>query len=132
MRRCPLGASAASSGLNLPLRSKSSSAPVAFHPLFKNLQMLRIFAHMLDRHLVRAPSAFDGLTIHHFRSRPAFRSAENQHRPARAFGLALFAEAPLYRPNLGQNRIEDSRHPLVHHRGVIAFEEIRRVAVAAK
>ena len=55
--------------------------PIALHPVFELLQVLSIL-EVRDRNLMRAPSALDRVTVHEFRSGPAFRRAENNHGAA--------------------------------------------------
>ena len=65
---------------------------VAPHPVFELPQMLGVL-EVRDRHLMRAPGALDGLAVDDFRSGPAFRRAEDDHRPARASHVLRVAGA---------------------------------------
>jgi len=40
---------------------------IALHPVFQNLEMTRLGRQIRDRHLVRAPCAFDRFTVHNLR-----------------------------------------------------------------
>ncbi len=62
---------------------------------------------------------------------PAFRAAQDDHRPDRPRGIAragLFLDGA----DLGEGRVERRRHGLVHDRRVVAFDEDRRIAIAAQ
>src|SRR5581483_8960987 len=55
---------------------------IAPHPLFKDAQVRRIFSHIRNGHLMGAECAFNGQTIHLFRSRPSFGSTQDNGGPA--------------------------------------------------
>ena len=81
--------------------------PVAPHPVFELLQMFGVL-EVRDRHLMRAPGAFDRQAVDEFRPRPALGRAKHDHRPAGA--LQPFPDedraALLDLANLRQDRIE--------------------------
>ena len=69
---------------------------VAFHPAFKLLEMIGMLRIHQERHLVRAKGALDLQAIDDFRSRPAFRRLEDDHRPARSRGDRSCSRALLW------------------------------------
>ena len=134
MRRCPVGASAANSSRNLPCSSNNSSRPVAEHPVLELLEMFGIL-EIGDRHLMRAPGAFDRLAVDEFRAGPALGRAEHDHRPARALRRlgAPAVRAALWISRM-RARIASSvpARALMHQRRIVALDEMRIVAVAAQ
>src|SRR6266436_9375856 len=56
--------------------------PVALHPIFELLDVLRIL-EVRERHLMRAPSPLDWLAVHELWPGPAFWRAEDDHGPTR-------------------------------------------------
>ncbi len=102
---------------------------VALHPVFQQLQMLGIGAHVRERHLVRAPRALCLVAVDLLGTGPALGRAQHDHRPARPLGLAAAARGLLDAANIGDRRIERGRHRLVHLGGVRALDEMRLVAV---
>ena len=83
--------------------------------------------------MVRAPRALDLVAADLLRPAPALRRPEHDHRPARPLGrAALHARLPLDRADVGDHRVERRRHLRVHLGGIIALDEVRRVAVAAE
>ena len=58
--------------------------PVALHPGFEGGEVLRVRAHLGERHLVRSKRAFHDLSVDLMRSGPALRGAQDQHRPLRS------------------------------------------------
>src|SRR6266702_6815733 len=96
--------------------------------------MLGLF-EIRDRDLVRAPSTLDWLAIDGFRSGPALRRAEYNHRPPRSLqilGRAPGAGGTLNVTNLAKYFIECAGKTLVHQRRIFALDEMRIVAVAAQ
>jgi hypothetical protein len=96
---------------------------IAAHPLFKQAQVLRIFAGVVDGNLVRPPKAFDFLAVDFLRAGPSFRAAKNDERPARQLALLLAAACALARvlldlPDALDHPVEHCRHALVHFCGL--------------
>ena len=106
---------------------------VAPQPVLEELQPGRIAADVGEGHLVRAPRSLDLVAADLLRPAPAFRRPEHNHRPARPLSRApLHARLPLDRADVGDHRVERRRHLRVHFGGIIALDEVRRVAVAAE
>ena len=108
--------------------------PVALHPLFELLQMLGVL-EVGDRDLMGAPGAFDRLAVDEFRPGPALGRAKHDHRPARTLRtlrLAARSCGGLDPANLGQDHVERAGERLMHERRIVAFDEMRIVAVAAQ
>src|SRR5271169_1737559 len=106
---------------------------VAFHPIFELLDMFGIL-EVCDRYLVRAPGPLHRLAVHELWSGPAFWRVEHDHGPARtlhAFRVTARPRLALNLANLLQNHIERTCETLVHQRWIIAFYEMRFVAVTA-
>ena len=59
MRRSPLGASSRSSRDQRAIVVEQLLGTIALHPVFQNLQMFRIGAHIRNRDLMRAKRAFN-------------------------------------------------------------------------
>ena len=129
MRRRPLGASAASSDLRRPTSSNSSSGPVAFHPLFKNSNVVRL-VHVAHGNLVRTPIVFALLAVDLLRTRPSLRRAENDHRPGRPFQIAPVPGLGPDPLDLGHRSVERAGQLLVHLCGIVPLDEVGRVAHA--
>ena len=94
--------------------------------------MLRLFTELAEGHLVRAPGPFHLLPVHHLRSSPALRGPEDQHGPARTVCLSLFPSPFLDTPDIGEYLVQRRGHLLVHRKGVVPFEVVRRVSVSHK
>ncbi len=83
---------------------------------------------------MRTPCPFDGMAVDGFRARPAFGRAEDDHGPARAFLALVFAARPrgaLDLANAGQDGVERRGEALMNQCRIVAFDEMRLVAVAA-
>ena len=88
-----------------------------------------------DRHLVGPPGPFDGLAVDEFRPRPSLGRAKDDHGPARTLHgcrLALCPGLALKVANARQDRIERAGKALMHDVRIVAFDEMRFVAVAAQ
>ncbi|MNO45909.1 hypothetical protein D3C76_361870 [compost metagenome] len=86
-----------------------------------------------QRHLMRAARAFDSMTIDEFRTGPAFGRAQHQHgpqRPLRRRGLPGSSCIMLNISNFQNHRVQCLRQCLMHLQRVIAFDEVRIVAIA--
>src|SRR5215510_3895117 len=105
---------------------------ITAHPLFEQLQMLRIVAYSCQWHLVGAECTLDRKTIDSFWSRPSFRRSEDDHRPGRALGEAGSPRLVLYVANLFVAPIQRSGKLLVHDHGVIAGNKLRCMTMTAK
>src|SRR5262249_13120119 len=93
---------------------------VTAHPRLQQLEMTGV-ASNVQRHLVRAPKSFQVMAIHFPRSRPAFGTAQNDHRPTRAGGLAGTPRLFLDFADLLNTMLERGGHRLVHAAGFAAF-----------
>src|SRR4029077_4202928 len=70
---------------------------VASHPVVEDANVLGVLVHFPHRHLMGAPGILGAPAIYFFGARPAFRAAEDDHRPARTLSGAipgLFLDAP--------------------------------------
>ena len=94
--------------------------------------MLGVAAHRAHRHLMRPPVALLPLAVDLLGAGPALRRAHDDHRPDRAFRKSFLPRVSLDVPDLADHGFERGRHEFVHHRRVIPFDEMRRVAVSAK
>ncbi len=131
MRRSPRGASSANSGNQFSVFVKEFFGFVASHPLFELPQMFG-----LARQLRRAePDASETslrsachppLSVPSSLSACAERSSAICGRSVKPFSRA----SVLNRLDLGENRVERRRHQLMHRFGIVAFDEVRLVAVA--
>ena len=108
--------------------------PIALEPVLELRQVLGIL-EIGDRNLMRAPRSLDRLAVDEFRSRPTLRCPEHDHRPAwplRPFRAAERPRGDLDPANLCQDDIERSGETLVHQCRIVAFDEVRLVAVAVQ
>ena len=115
-------------------RIEKLARTVAQHPGFELLQVRRI-GQVVERHLVRAPGPLHRQAVDEFRPRPAFRRAENDHRPAwplRRRRRAVRSGVVLYPADARQDAVEGLGQPLVNERRIVALNEVRLVAVAAQ
>src|SRR5208283_4863925 len=76
--------------------------------------------------------ALDRKAIDEFRSGPALERSEDNHRPARARGVALDARVVLDLLDLLHHLIEGRGHGLMHLLWLFSLDEERRPAVAAE
>ena len=132
MRRVPVGRERlAARARAVPLGVEQLLGLVAAHPVFEQLQVRRVVAHVGERHLVRAPGAFDLVAVDLLRPGPALRRAQHDHRPARPDRRCSTARAAFWmRADLADRLLQRRGHLLVHHRRIAALDEVRRVAVA--
>ena len=85
MRRLPLGASALISGLRVPFAVEQLFGTVALTSSpCSSFRLAGVVAYVGKRHLVRPPRALDLVALDLFRSGPALRRAQHDHRPPRA------------------------------------------------
>ena len=101
--------------------------------------MFRLGRQFGKRYLMRTPRAFGFQAVDFFWPRPAFGTSQNDHRPLRTLCVVSSTRCRLFRcvARFALNRfdfsdagVENARHQLVHRFGVVAFHEVRRVAVA--
>src|SRR5262249_50448700 len=105
---------------------------IALHPVVENLEMCGIGTGIGYRDLMRTPGALHGLAIHEFRPCPALGASQDDHWPIRTGGGSLRACRALDGLNLVNGDIESTGHFLVHGLGLVAFNEVRFVAIARK
>jgi len=83
-----------------------------------------------SRNLVRAERPFDLQPVDNLRPSPAFRAAQNNHRPLRAPRIRIFLGFALNALDLGNHFVQRRRHQLVHQWRIIAFHKMRLIAVS--
>ena len=88
-------------------------------------------AHLAHRHLVRAPVALFPLAVDLLGTGPAFWRTHDDHRPGGALGETVAPCVLLNAADVVDDGFERLRHQLMHCRGIVAFDEMRKVAVAA-
>ena len=89
MRRSPFGASSASSAMQAAVVVEQLLGLVAFHPAFKQRDMIGMRGIHQDRHLMRPEGALDLQAIDDLRSGPALGRPQHDHRPTRPGGVML-------------------------------------------
>ncbi len=94
--------------------------------------MLRVRSRIRKRHLVRTKRPFVRRAVDRLGAGPPLRRTEHDHRPARTFRIAPLARLRLNSPNVLDDRIERCRHGLVHDRGFMAHDVVRRPSVSAQ
>src|SRR5690606_23428793 len=99
----------------------------------QNLAVGGISPCIRHRDLMRAPEVLHLLAVDLLRSGPAFRAAQNDHRPAWALAR------PAFRPRLSLNvlnsihgQIHGRRHGAMHWDWLMPLHEERLVAVATE
>src|SRR5271169_1666369 len=105
---------------------------VTFHPLLELGQVLWMLCKIRDRNLMCSPGIFDWLAIDDLWPGPAFGSAQNNHRPSRKRRAASAASRLLDGMNLVEDGVQRLRHEWMHRLRIVAFDEIRFVAIAGK
>ena len=106
---------------------------VALQPCFQLLQVFGL-GELGNRHLVGAPGAFDRQAVHFLRPGPALGRFQDDHRPTRQRGglrRTWRTRIALDLPDLRQHLVQRARQALVHQRRVIAFDDMRLIAVPA-
>ena len=91
--------------------------------------MVGAISHIAERHLVRAPGAFDRFTVHGFRTRPSFGRTQHQHGPARPGQYAVNARSVLDTVNRLDRDPQSLRHGLMHGLRICALHKIRLITV---
>ncbi len=79
---------------------------------------------------MRPPGALDRQAVHFLRTRPAFRRAQDEHRPLRTLGHAVLASCPLDFRDLVERLVESCRERLVHPHRLVTRHDDRPPAVA--
>ena len=78
-----------------------------------------------DRHLVRAPGAFDRLAVDLLRAGPALRACAGRSSASAGASPSPSPRACVWmRADLVEHRVERRRHQLVHRRRVVALDEV--------
>ena len=103
---------------------------VAVQPFFQQLQVSWVGVDVRQRDLVRAPEAFQVVSVHFARGRPALGASQNDHWPARPRRLAGPPRLILEFTDLQDAVFQGRGHRLVHALGFIALHKIRGVPVA--
>src|ERR1700680_5001340 len=70
------------------------------------------------------------MATHFLRSSPSFGGAKHDHGPSRTSCVTSGAGVLLDRANLEDALLQSGRHLLMHQRWVVAFDEVRFVAVS--
>ena len=97
------------------------------------LQLLGILLHVGQRHLVRAPEAFQTVAVDFLRERSSPWASAARSSASAGASTGRVARAPrCWMSRISLDAVLDRRgHGLVHAVVVGAFDEIRRPAVAA-
>ena len=83
-----------------------------------------------DGDLVQRPEAFQIVSVHLARGRPALGAAEDDHGPARPLRLAALPRLLLDLADLQHRLFQGGGHGLVHSVRVVALDEQRGIAVS--
>src|SRR5579871_5409580 len=94
--------------------------------------MVRIFVHLAHWHLMSAPVPLGSLAVDLFGAGPAFRRAHDDHRPDWATFETVAPRFLLNASDIADHCLERRGHELMHLLWIIALDEVRRIAVAAK
>src|SRR5437773_7509990 len=94
------------------------------------MQMSVLRREIGERHLMRAKRPFDRFTVNGLRPRPSLLRAQNDHGPPRTPANTLGACIDLYLPNFGDHGVERSGHREMHRTRLVAFNEMRGIAIA--
>ena len=105
---------------------------IAFHPLFKHLQMSGLSRQFSQRHLMRTPGVFNRQAVNFFGPGPAFGGAHDDHRPHRTFSKAFRPDFRLDFPDFVDGLFHHLRHDLVDFKRLVAFDKVRFISVAAE
>src|ERR1041385_1876275 len=104
---------------------------VTLHPFLQRFNMFRL-VHVTERHLMRAKGALDWFAVDHLWPRPSFWRPQDNHRPARTFTCAFATRVFLDRFYLRNDAVECRGHELMHFGGIVAFDEVRLIAITPK
>ena len=102
---------------------------VALHPALEDAYVFRL-VHVGHRHLMRAPVAFALQTVDLLRAGPTLGRAEHDHGPRRSLRDALRPRVELDLLDVGDDRIQRAGELLMHALRLVAYDEMRLVAVA--
>ena len=92
--------------------------------LFQVLFLMRGAEGDIDRNLMGAEGALDGLAVDHLRTGPAFGSAQDDHGPLDMLQLLAGTSTLLDVMNLVDNGIQRVSHLFVHGHGIVALNEV--------
>ena len=134
IRRSPVGASAASSGMSRPSSSKSSSRLVALHPALELGDVLGMCCVHEERHLVRPERALDLQAIHDLRapSTPSATAARSSASAAASWSLRSPARSLWIVRMSSMARSSAPAMSWCMRSRLVALDEIRRPAAAAE
>ena len=117
--------------MSRPLLVEEFLRPVAPQPILELLEVLgRGRGRDGERHLVRPERPLDRLAVDELRPGPPLERSEDDHRPARAGGVAIDPGLVLDLPDVLDHPIEGLGHLLVHLLRVVPSTKIGRPAVA--
>ena len=107
--------------------------PIASHPLVELMQVSGRL-EFRDRHLMRAPGAFNRKPVNKLWPGPALRGLEYEHRPTRTWRRKCIGRARrgLDSPDGRENRVERFGKPLVHQHRIVAGDKVGLIAIAVK
>ena len=106
--------------------------PVRAHPLLELGQVPGVIAHRGDRNLVSPPGPLHRQPVHHLGPGPALGRLQHDGRPGRPGQVALFPGPALDGADLADRRVHGGRELLVHQLGIVAFDRVHGVPVAAQ
>src|SRR6266436_1566790 len=105
---------------------------VTAHPLFQELQMRRIIAHIGKRHLVSTKGPFDRHPIHHLRTGPTFRRPQNDRRPDWPFRESMLPRVCLDLANSQDDCFERGSKVLMDFSRIAAFDKESLITVSGE
>src|SRR6185437_13152807 len=98
--------------------------PVRAHPPFEEGEVTGVVPGGGQRYLVGPPGTLDRQLIDLFRSGPALRGAQHDHRPMWTVRVAVEPGGALDRGDLVEDVVQGRGQPLVHRRRVVAVDEV--------
>ena len=106
---------------------------IAAHPLFQQAQVPALLRELRQRHLMRAPTVFDGDAVDFARTRPSLRRVQHERGPSRALVKAVAACGTLDLANARDDAVERARHREMRRLVARLVVDVKRlVAVAAQ
>src|SRR6266436_688954 len=105
---------------------------VTVHPLFQELQVRRIVAHVGERYLVSTEGSFDRHPIHHLRTCPAFRCSQNDRWPHRPFLESMLPRVCLDPPNSQDDCFERGSKVLMDFSRIAPFNKESLITVSGE